>query len=295
MIYKIENDYLLAEFNTLGAECTRIYDKENEIEYLWHADAKYWGRHAPVLFPIVGKLKDNAYFYEENKYQLSQHGFARDKEFTLFRQEQKMISFYLESDEETLAKYPFKFRLKITYTLSNRSLDVSYQIDNLSDDSVLYASVGGHPAFNIPFLPNTNFEDYRLTIKNPAQELELFPLEGPHVNQEKACLVKKPFNEQLTHDLFKNDALIYATDGPTEIELYHKDYPQKKIVLAYNHFDFIGIWSPYPKEAPFVCLEPWLGIADVIKTNQKLEEKFKIKKIVANDFYRAHYSLKFMA
>ena len=224
---------------------------------------------------------------------MSQHGFARDKEFKLFVQQDDLISFYLEADEETRKLYPFDFRLKITYQLKDDQLEITYQVDNL-DNQVIYASIGGHPAFNVPFLPNTNFEDYRITIQNKQDKLYKYPLEGMYIDKDNRTLSEKPFDMQITHELFENDALIYETPGKTSIELSYKDQ-KNKIVMTYDHCDFVGIWSPYPTQAPFVCLEPWNGIADVTDSNKNLKNKFKIQEIAIDSFFRTSYTMKFQS
>lgn len=288
MQYTIENERLIATFDTKGAECTRLYDKTTHVNYLWNGDERYWGRHAPVLFPIVGKLKENKYQYQGKIYELSGHGFARDKEFSLFRQSETMISFVLEADEATKRVYPFDFRLKITYTLSETTLTVAYQVDNLSESSPLYFSIGGHPAFNIP-LQAGNFEDYRLTIKTEANSKRYY-VAGVLIDEAQTEDAELPFHKKMTHDLFKNDALIYQTKGKTEVTLSNV-VDDASITLHYQDIPYVGIWSPYPTKAPFICLEPWWGMADTTQSTQQLEEKKGIMCVKANDFWRNEYAI----
>lgn len=292
-IYHIENQQLSVKIKSLGAECISIYDKEQQKEYVWQGDAKYWNRHAPILFPIVGRLKDNTYYYQDNAYELSQHGFARDMEFKVLNQTDQMIAFYLDANEETKTKYPFNFRLTITYELTTENeVKVSMQINNLDDTKEMYASIGGHPAFNVPFVDDSQFTDYYLSIENESEKLMYYPLEGPYVNYDQRELVDKPKTKQLNYQLFDNDSLIYETKGPTTIKLFHKDQ-KHQIQMVYDNFDLIGIWTPPHKKAPFLCLEPWCGIADCISSTKKITEKFQIQKIAPDSYKRVSYRLQF--
>lgn len=285
--YVIENDVMRAEFTDKGAECCRLYNKETKLEYLWDADPKFWGRHAPVLFPIVGKLKDNHYQYNGQTYELSGHGFARDMTFDLFKQEEDMISFLLTDNDETYQHYPFHFRLKVTYQLKDTKLHVFYQVENL-DNKEIYFSIGGHPAFNVPLKEGT-WQDYRLTIKPISQQCRYY-VDGVLIDDNQTIKEELPFDWRLTHDLFKNDALIYETPGDTTITLSNR-LDKHGVTVEYQHVPYVGIWSPYQTEAPFVCIEPWWGMADTTSTDGKIEHKKGIIKLDVNDYWSGTYSI----
>ncbi|MDQ6904278.1 MAG: aldose 1-epimerase family protein, partial [Bacteroidota bacterium] len=156
---KISNDRLSVIINEKGAELQSI--QLNGLEYLWQADAKYWAKHSPVLFPIIGELKDGKYIFDNKEYQLSRHGFARDKIFTAEKIPGEAVTFSLQSDEQTLSVYPFKFLFSLQYKIKNSGLSCTYIIKNI-DDKEMYFSVGAHPAFRVPLNENLQYNDYKL-------------------------------------------------------------------------------------------------------------------------------------
>lgn len=160
MIYKIENEFLKVEVNSFGAELKSLKTQNNGLEYLWNGDEKYWNRKAPVLFPIVGKLKEDFYIFENIKYEMKQHGFARDYEFKVVEQGMDYVILLLESDETTMKLYPFSFDFYISYKLDDNKLITYYKVINKSKDK-MYFSLGAHPAFNWPLLDG-NKSDYFL-------------------------------------------------------------------------------------------------------------------------------------
>lgn len=131
----ISNDFLQATINEKGAELTSL--RANEIEYIWQADPKYWGRHAPFLFPFVGRLKDNQYTYKDKVYSMGQHGFARDKEFTVVEQKKDKVTFLLASDEETKRIYPFDFILTISYEIWGEGVRIRFNVENTGNEEMI--------------------------------------------------------------------------------------------------------------------------------------------------------------
>lgn len=290
----LENDYLRITIKEEGAELTSVFDKQSAYEFLWQGDPTYWGRQAPVLFPIVGRLKENTYDYQGHTYALSQHGFARDLPFHPQSVTANSASFYLKNDAETMAKYPFEFSLQINYILHDNNLTVTYEILNPSKDKDLYYSIGGHPAFNVQMIETEagrDFQQLELSFEPRAAYLNI-PLQTDGLIK----LDKATYNsvDQLTlrHESFKDDALIYQIGRQTEVIL--KDLAkQVEIRLKPNRMDFIGIWSPYPKRAAFVCIEPWAGIADRSDHNGQLEGKYGIRKLQAQEIMTHDYTIEF--
>ena len=135
-MYTIENDQLSVTINPLGAELSSVYNKENKCEYMWSGDAAFWGKKSPVLFPIVGTLKENAYLFNGNKYPLSRHGFAREKEFSVTAQTGNSISFTMEEDADTIKVFPFQFSFSLIYTLEENKLSVSYLVKNTGKETI---------------------------------------------------------------------------------------------------------------------------------------------------------------
>lgn len=286
MIYKIENDFLKVEINSFGAELKSLKKQKEDFEYLWSGDAKYWARKAPVLFPIVGKLKDDFYIFDNKKYEMKQHGFARDKEFTVVEQGMDYVILLLQSDEETLSLYPFSFDFYISYKLENNKLITYYKVVNRTNNEI-YFSIGAHPAFNWPLSTKKkgdcflefDFEDKLLSYK----------LENGIVSDEKVEIKLVDKKLKLEKKLFSNDALIFE-DLPIKTITYKNSIDEKSIKLNFEKFKYLGVWSK-PTGSPFICLEPWCGIADFYDTNQKLEDKIGINRLEKNEIFEIDFTI----
>lgn len=288
MAVTIETDHLKAIIDEKGAELVSLKSKTTDIEYIWQADPTHWKRHAPVLFPIVGKLKNDTYQYQGKNYHLSQHGFARDKDFTLVEQTKDKVRFSLKSDEETKQVYPFEFELIVGYQMLEDGISVSYEVVNPVDET-LYFSVGGHPAFNIPLEENLSFEDYFLET-NPTKSRIRIPLKEGLTDVENRTLGQTNTTLALNHDLFKNDALILETLGTNSFTL-RNEQSRHGVRVSFKDLPYVGIWSTYPLESPFVCIEPWAGLADTYTSTGKLEEKLGIQKLAAKDTFKTGYEI----
>ena len=257
---KLENEKLIAEISLHGAELSRLFFKETQREVLWNADAKYWARHAPVLFPNVGKYYKGGLTHNGSYYPEGQHGFARDCGFICTMQESDRAVFLLESNESTLKRYPFPFRLEIGYELEDAGIKVMWKVLNI-DNETMYFTIGGHPAFNVPVLEGTKFTDYYLYFKG-KDHLEYKLLDkasGCIIADSREVLPLENSTYQLREGMFDNDALVFD-DG--QIDKVAILYPDKKpyITMECAGFPNFGIWSK--PGAPFVCLEPWQGRTD---------------------------------
>lgn len=256
---KIENEFLSAEINLHGAELSSLKNKEDGTEYMWQADPAVWARHAPVLFPIVGALKDDQYRYGGKTYHMTRHGFARDLDFTVAEQKADQVSLVLTDNEVTHAKYPFAFKLTLTYTLDGRKLKVGYKVENPAKET-MYFSIGAHPAFRMPLTADTKFEDYHLQF-DPAEDRERVGLVGKYADFSKGKTVSEN-DTQLSREMFKDDALIYVLNGePTNISL-RSENGKHGVTVSVKDAPYVGIWSNYPKPGDFCCIEPWWGVAD---------------------------------
>ena len=173
MNYEIKNEHIKAKIKSFGAELNSLQKIDEDLEYMWQGDSKYWNRHSPILFPIVGRLKNDSYTYQNQKYNMTQHGFARDKEFEVIKNEVDFIEFRLKSDEKTLEIYPFSFELYLSYKLEKNSLIVSYKVINKSDDKMLF-SIGAHPAFNWTLKEDEKKENYFLEFENIKETKRYF-------------------------------------------------------------------------------------------------------------------------
>ncbi len=248
MLHYLENDILKIAVETHGAELSSIFNKKENKEMLWQGDPAFWGRKSPVLFPVVGKYKDGKTTYNGKEYSLGQHGFARDSEFTLIEKTESKLAFELTSSEETLTKYPFKFRLVCSFELKNDKTIVGWQVENL-DDKKIYFSIGAHPAFYC------SKGETMLTMNGENIKYNLINSDGLYTAQKYD--VESSF---VLHDnIFDNDALIIENSGVNEISLI--DNGKNYLTVKFDT-DVFGIWSPAKKNAPFVCIEPWYGRCD---------------------------------
>lgn len=269
-VYTIQNQYVKVGVATKGAELQEIFNKETGLHYLWSGDPAFWGKKSPVLFPIVGGLKNNEYVYEGKKYQLPRHGFARDMEFELKAQTTETLLFILRQTKETLKVYPFDFELEIAYSLQNTNLRCTYKVTNTSAQKNLLFSIGAHPAFHVPLLCTTKFEDWYLEF-DETENAPIYPLtKDGLIKQEPMPCLQHTQLLPLKKELFYGDALVFKNLKSKEIKLLSKT-SQHGFSFKYSHFPYFGIWAA--KDAPFVCLEPWCGIADNENTLGKLEDK----------------------
>jgi galactose mutarotase-like enzyme len=288
----LKNNELTIKVNSLGAELIAITDHNSNKDYLWYGDAKFWKRHSPILFPIVGSLNNQTYVYNGKEYHLPQHGFARDTEFTVVSESDTEIWFRIQANEETLKVYPFLFALEIGYRLTGRSIEVLWRVSN-KGDSEMYFSIGGHPAFMLPLNENHDQKDYYIGFDNanPVRYLSI---------NEKGLAVNKPMEEQsvlptdngfLKYDphLFDNDALIIEHNQFHAVSLADPD--KKPYVTLRFDAPLFGLWTPSGKDAPFVCIEPWYGRCDSSVSNGNLEDKDWINHIGAGKVFEASYTI----
>ncbi len=270
----LENDFLKIEVSAKGAELQRLFHKVHQLDYLWNGDPAFWGKHAPVLFPIVGTLKENTYYYQGKPYKMGRHGFARDKDFILEKQSSTELIFLLHSDVETKKVYPFDFEFRIRYSLDGNELSTEYLVKN-TGSSLLLFSVGGHPAFRLPLTPDTVFSDYYLRF-DEKENLSRWPVSSDGlIETQPIPLLNDTDRLNLLKPLFYQDALVFKYPASSEISVLSAK-TSHGICFQMGEFPFLGIWSF--KDANFLCLEPWCGIADPVNSNQRLENKEGIEK-----------------
>lgn len=286
MITKLENKNIGAIIKSDGAELTNLILKKDNTEYLWGGNPDIWRRHAPVLFPIVGKVIDNQYKIGDRTFEMLPHGFARDMNFAQVEETTNRVTYRLTSNEQTLSTYPYKFQLDIGYVLEDSGVIITYHIQNV-DDRPIHFSIGAHPGFNCPLLPDEKFEDYYLEFQQRETADRYF--------LENGLLVKKELflqNENilpLSNELFKNDALIFKNLQSNQIVLKNKN-SEKTVTVRYKDFPYMGIWS-YPAGAPFICIEPWCGITDTTAEIKDFSNKEGIQCLEVGQKFEREYSI----
>lgn len=287
MNYEIKNSFIKVKIKSFGAELNSLQKMDENLEYIWQGDSKYWNRHSPILFPIVGRLKEDSYTYQNQKYNMTQHGFARDKEFEVIKNEADFIEFRLKSDEKILEIYPFSFELYVSYKLEKSSLIISYKVVNKSDDKMLF-SIGAHPAFNWTLKEDEKKEDYFLEFEN-IKETKRYFLNDKGLIYDSVDLKIIDNKIALNEKLFQNDALVFNDLNIKSVILKNSNN-EKFIKLDFNNFPYLGIWSK-PTGAPFICIEPWFGVADEDSSNQNFEDKKGIINLQKNEIFSCFYSI----
>lgn len=284
---KLENKFLKVEINELGAEITRVYDKENDTEIIWEANPKFWKRHSPVLFPNVGKNYKNQVLINGKKYETSQHGFARDSIFKCINQCENSVKYMITASNETKKVYPFEFELIVGYELKEKEIIVTWQVNN-KDSQPIYFTIGAHPAYR--FKDGDKKEDYILMFnkKDSLEYMFLDPEYGTAIDSKKYQLSLDNGKYQLNEKIFENDALILDGGQVEEVWLCYKD-GTKRAGMKCSGFPNFGIWSV--KDAPFVCLEPWMGRCDNTGFEDELSTKDNVNKVEQGKSFKQSYSI----
>lgn len=287
MPIQIENDLICASIQPLGAELTSLKLNSQNLEYLWQADKAFWAKHSPVLFPFVGTLKGNQFLYNGESFNSGRHGFAREKHFQVKSSSPESVSFILCSNNETKKDYPFDFEFCIHYSVVDNSLKVEYEVIN-TGISDLYFSVGGHPAFRVPLTDTSHYEDYYLKFEK-RENAPRWPISKEGLIELTAIpLLENDNILPLTKELFSKDALVFKNIASEKIWLESKT-SKSGLCFSFKDFPYLGLWAA--KNADFVCIEPWCGIADSVDTTQEINEKEGINKLAPSEIFKRHWTV----
>lgn len=281
----IENDILKASFSSKGAQLTSLYHKPGGIEHMWQANPAVWPWHAPNLFPVVGGLINNQLKVDDRLYDMKRHGFARESEFLLLDSDSKQAHFSLPYNDKTLQVYPYKFDFHVIYDLIDNALRVTYKVINL-DHQTIYFSVGGHPAFNVPFNSGESYEDYYLEFET-AEPLIASQLSAQgFFNGETNSVSLNGKDLQLTKNLFAHDALVFKNLKSRQVTIKSNKH-QHALTVQFPHFNYLGLWAK--PGADFICIEPWLGCADTEGQQRDIKEKEDIQHVEYGHVFEVSY------
>ena len=261
MIITLSNTKISASINTIGAELSRL--EKNNKNYIWTVDEAFWNKTSPILFPIVGRLKNDSYSINGKSYELPRHGFARNFDFKIENQTENSVIFSLESNAETLQQFPFEFELKMEYRLTENGLEITYLVSNKSNE-VMPFSIGAHPAFVI----DNAFDNYNLVF-NQSEKMISHQLENEQFDGSVREIEAKNGKINLDYSLFEKDALVFKKLKSTNITLQKNN--EFVLKMSFEGFPYLGIWTK--PNAPYLCIEPWCGLADNINHNGNIEEK----------------------
>lgn len=270
----LQNDKLTIGLLQLGAELRSVINNKTQKEYMWQAEPSVWNRSSPVLFPFVGRLKNDQYTYSNNTYHLPQHGFARNFDFEIIQQTDTNIIFQLCANDKTLEDYPFQFNLQLNYELVDNALILTYRIENTGED-IMYYSLGAHPAFNL----EADLEKYSIQFEK-AENFERHLLDAGLRTLARSTVSMNGNILPLKKEYFENDAIVIKGMQSDVLSILD-EHLQKVVSLEAIDYPYYGIWTKNP--FPFICLEPWDGIADSVDSTGDLTSKEGIKTIESSE------------
>jgi len=274
-VYTIKNDQLQVKIRTHGAELQSIKKVDLDHEFLWQGDPAYWNRKAPILFPIVGLLKEDTYYIEDKAYHMTKHGFARDSDFRVIDQEDHTITLELEDTQASQTVYPYAFSLQVTYTLEDNALVTSYRVVNRGLDDMPF-SIGGHPAFALAGSSHFVFE---------AERIHTDLIEAGGINTQGKVIDLDHGTLAICEHLFDHDALVLRNMDRVVLKT-----GDRTITMDCPGFPYLGLWSK-PGKTPFVCLEPWYGLGDLVDHNQNFLEKEGVRLLEPGQDFLATYKI----
>ena len=288
MLYTIENDKLRVTISDIGAELQSIYNKQNNTEYLWQGDEKYWNGRAYNLFPICGRLYEGKYTYRGKEYEMNLHGFVRDSLMTVCEKTDNSITFELRANDTTREQYPFEFIYKVSTILEDSKIKTVIKVENIGDDN-MYFGIGGHPGFNVPLHDNEKFDDYYLEFDcvKPAERIICSPLF--YTGKTMPYPLKDGKIIELSHSLFENDS-TFLTNMCRKITLRSK-VSDSFVRMEYEDFRNIGFWHAPKSDAPYVCIEPWTSLPSYDGIIDDMETKNQMTKLPSGEVYSISYDI----
>jgi galactose mutarotase-like enzyme len=290
----IYNNFLKVDIKSKGAELSSL--RHNGKEYLWQGDTAFWKHQSPILFPIVGRLVDHEFIYKGKTYPMKFHGFAWKNNFKVIEKSSNSITFELTSSDKIKETYPFDFILHVKYILKNKSLQVEYTISNTSNTDDLYFSLGSHPAFNCPVENGHKRDEYQLVFDVDSMPKSQDKAGGLFIDQYTQYF-KKPGVLKLQDTTFNKGALVFNPNPFSKVTLVHKPSQTEYLSVFFKNHPYLGIWSAKNKNnkvTPFVCIEPWYGVADKASHNKDYTQKEGVMKLTPNDIFNCSFRIEIL-
>ena len=288
MIHSIESEWLSAKISEEGAELYSLLSKKTNTEYLWQGDSAIWSQRAPVLFPIVGRLKDGKYIYNDKNYKMSSHGFVANAPFTTIGSRGNAIVFTYESTPKTRAKYPFVFTFRVAFTFKESALETTYQVINKTNGP-LYFSCGSHEGYRCPREEGEAFEDYYLEFNQDADYSSYTVSPNGLLTEPIYSVLKNQRVLPLQYELFNNDSLVFANIPSNRVILGSKK-SSARIEVSYGDCPNLVIWTQVG--APYICIEPWYGLPDFEDSDGQLTTKQGIISLEKGDVFSWKHTIK---
>lgn len=260
---KIENNHYQVEIDPHGSQMIKLINKKYHFNYLW--DGLEWPKHAPLLFPAIGRSNNDSYIFNNKTYKMPQHGFAADQDFTVISKEKDSIILELKSNPETKKLYPFDFNLRVMFHLLSSGLSISFVVKNLSNIDMPF-SLGSHPAFNVPLAGQGEFEDYYVDFignKEPIEVYEIVKKPYPYRTGNLETITTENIHSiKLNHSIFKPGLRIISNRDIDEVIL-HSSQSKHSISMMISDFENICLWTKEDQDLPFLCIEPFNGLPDI--------------------------------
>lgn len=288
-VYTLSNNEVTIRVNEQGAELVAL--SKGGVNYLWNGDEAYWGRCSPVLFPIVGRLKDNSYTHMGVTYSMTQHGFARDSRFELVSIKEDEIWHRVTANEETKKKYPFDFLLDIGYRIDGHKVIVMWKVSNVGTKNMPF-SIGAHPGFFCPLHKEEEQAEYFIDLHSNDSVVYKLVNEAGYMVDKAISLPTENGILAITEELFDRDALIFEDGQLNRVSLLDKE--KKPYISVSFDAPLVGIWSPPKKRAPFICIEPWYGRCDKEGFTGEFSERDGIEILEPNEVFEASYIIEVM-
>ena len=287
-MHTIKNNLLQISVKETGAELCSIKSLKSNKEYVWDGNPDIWAAHAPNLFPVIGCLKDDGFIYHGHEYNCPKHGFFRKNEnVSLIDNLANSLTFGLKYSEESLKIYPFKFEITICYILEGNKLLVEHKVVNHEDEEMLF-SLGGHPGFSCPVNDDISYDDYYLEFEKPETAHTWRVLQNGLIGRKPVPFFDNSTIINLHSHLFDDDALVFKNLNSSKVSLKNNKSPQI-LTMSFEDFPNLGIWAK--PNAEYVCIEPWIGIADSVDSDRNFETKEGLVKLPADERFSATYSI----
>lgn len=274
----IKNSEICVTIAKRGAEIQSIV--RCGVEYMWSRDPKFWASSAPIMFPMCGGLKGGRYELDGVGYEMPKHGFAKISDFEVEEQSDDSVTFILRDNESTRKMYPFAFAFRVKYELDGSSLRVTYDAENL-DNKTMYCTFGGHEAYATP----EGIEAYELIF--PEKEtLYAYALNGDILTDYTKLMVNDSNRLVLDDRHFALDALVFKNVKSNSVTLKSK-VSERQVTVEFDGFDYLVLW--HKRTAPYLCIEPWCGLSDIMGSSYDFREKEGMRAVPAGArFVRTH-------
>lgn len=268
----IKNRRFTAKIETLGAQLVSLKD-EAGTEYIWQRDAAYWGNCSPLLFPVVGGLRNGKTVIMGKEYEIPKHGYCKSAVFSAEKQKESSVTLSFDETALPAGAYPYRFRFSAHYALTENGLSLTLSVENRDERELPYF-IGTHPGFCCPLYENERFEDYSLIFseKEPHGCRPYDLQKGQFDKTRELSLLKDGRELPLSHGLFLNDAIWFDRAASRAVELVHRK-TSKGVRVSYPDFETVAFWKNPDPAARYICVEPWNGSAPCSDEGDGFREK----------------------